>query len=68
MSPERLVHGCLQLLGHYELPEETRSMLEHLQTGGELRTGTEDFAQRGTDVAVDRRDPGISLCIRRSRP
>ena len=47
MSPERLVHGCLQLLGHYELPEETRSMLlEHLQKGGELRTGTEDFAQR----------------------
>ena len=47
LSPERLVHGCLQLLGHYELPEETRSMLlEHLQQGGELRTGTEDFAQR----------------------
>ena len=52
MSPERLVNGCLQLLGHYELPEETRSMLlEHLQTGGELRTGTEDFAQRGTGNA-----------------
>ena len=47
MSPERLVNGCLQLLGHYELPAETRSMLlEHLQQGGELRTGTEDFAQR----------------------
>ena len=47
MSPERLVQGCLRLLGHYELPEDTRSMLlEHLQNGGELRTGTEDFAQR----------------------
>jgi len=47
MSPERLVQGCLQLLGHYALPEETHSMLlEHLQQGGELRTGTEDFAQR----------------------
>jgi len=45
MSPERLVQGCLQLMGHYELPEDTRSMLlEHLQKGGELRTGTEDFA------------------------
>jgi hypothetical protein len=47
MSSERLVNGCLRLLGHYDLPEETRSMLlEHLQQGGELRTGTEDFAQR----------------------
>src|SRR5918999_186017 len=47
LTPERLVHGCLQLLGHYELPEDTRSMLlEHLQKGGELRTGTDDFAQR----------------------
>src|SRR6266852_4699724 len=34
MAPEHLVHGCLQLLGHYALPEETRSMLlEHLQKG-----------------------------------
>jgi uncharacterized protein (DUF1800 family) len=46
-TPERLVQGCLQLLGHYALPEETHSMLlEHLQKGGELRTGTDDFAQR----------------------
>ena len=41
------MNGCLKLLGHYELPEDTRSMLlTHLQQGGELRTGTEDFAQR----------------------
>jgi uncharacterized protein (DUF1800 family) len=47
LSPERLLDGCLRLLGHYELPEETRSMIvEHLQKGGELRTSTEDFAQR----------------------
>jgi hypothetical protein len=47
LTPERLVQGCLQLLGHYELPEETHSMLlEHLQKGGELRTGTDDFAQQ----------------------
>jgi hypothetical protein len=47
LTPERLVQGCLQLLGHYALPEETHSMLlEHLQKGGELRTGTDDFAQR----------------------
>jgi hypothetical protein len=47
LSPERLVERCLTLLGHYDLPEDTRSMLlGNLQKGGELRTGTEDFAQR----------------------
>ena len=47
LTPERLVNGCLELLGHYELAEDTHSMLmEHAQKGGELRTGTEDFAQR----------------------
>jgi hypothetical protein len=47
LSAERLVEGCLQLLGHYALSEDTRTMLvDHVQTGGELRSGTEDFAQR----------------------
>jgi hypothetical protein len=47
LSAERLVDGCLELLGHYELADDTHSMLvEHAQKGGELRTGTEDFAQR----------------------
>jgi uncharacterized protein (DUF1800 family) len=47
LSAERLVDGCLELLGHYELPEDTRSMLvAHAQKGGELRTGTENFAHR----------------------
>jgi len=47
LAPERLVDGCLTLLGHYELPEDTRSMLlTSVQQGEELRTGTEDFAQR----------------------
>lgn len=47
LPPERLVDECLRLLGHYELPAETRSMLlTHLQQGGELRTDTDDFAQR----------------------
>jgi uncharacterized protein (DUF1800 family) len=47
LTPERLVDGCLELLGHYELAEDTRSMLvEHAQRGGELHTGTEDFAHR----------------------
>ena len=39
LSPERLVDGCLRLLGHYELADETRRMLvEHAQKSGEVRT------------------------------
>jgi hypothetical protein len=34
-------------LGHYELPDDTTSMLvEHVQKEGVLRTGTADFDQR----------------------
>jgi hypothetical protein len=34
-------------LGHYELADDTRSMLvAHAQNGGDLCTGPEDFAQR----------------------
>ena len=47
ISPEGLVDGCLQMLGHYELAEETRRMLmAHAQKGGELHTNTEDFPQQ----------------------
>jgi len=47
ISAERLVQGCLEMLGHYELPEDTTSMLvAHVRKEGELRTGTEDFDQR----------------------
>ena len=47
MSPERLVDGCLDMLGAYELAEETRTKLvAHSEMGGELRTGTEEFTQR----------------------
>jgi hypothetical protein len=47
ISAERLVDGCLELLGYYELPDDTYKMLvDHTQKSGELRTGTEDFAQR----------------------
>ena len=46
MSPEGLVDGCLRMLGHYELVDETRSMLvDHARQSGELRTDTEAFAQ-----------------------
>ena len=47
LSAERLVDGCLELVGSYELSEETRGKLvTHARKGGELRTGTEEFAQR----------------------
>jgi len=47
LSAERLVDGCLELLGHYALPDDTRSMLlGQAQKGGALHTGTEDFAQK----------------------
>jgi hypothetical protein len=38
------VEGCLRLLGHYELADETHLMMvEHARKAGELRTDTEDF-------------------------
>lgn len=47
ISAERLVDGCLELLGAYELAGETRNELITLaQNEGELRTGTEEFDQR----------------------
>ena len=47
ISPEGLVDGCLRLLGHYELADETRRMLvARAQKGGELRTDTEEFPQQ----------------------
>ena len=47
LSAERLVDGCLELVGSYELSEETRGKLvTHARKGGELRTDTEEFAQR----------------------
>ena len=46
MSTERLVDRCLDLLGAYKLAEDTRSKLvAHADRGGELSTGTEEFAQ-----------------------
>ena len=46
MSPERLVEACLDMIGAYELSEETRSKLVvHAQKAGELRSGTEAFAR-----------------------
>ncbi|MCH7606240.1 MAG: DUF1800 domain-containing protein [Chloroflexi bacterium] len=47
ISPERLAELCLDMLGGYELPEETLTQLvDHAKKGGELRTGADDFASR----------------------
>jgi uncharacterized protein (DUF1800 family) len=47
ISAEALVDGCLRLLGHYELADETRRMLvEQAGKAGDLRTDAEAFAQQ----------------------
>jgi uncharacterized protein (DUF1800 family) len=47
ISAEALVDGCLRMLGHYELADETRRMLvEHASKDRDVRTGTEAFAQQ----------------------
>ena len=47
ISPEGLVDGCLRLLGHYELEDETRQMLvQHAQKSGESPTNTREFSQQ----------------------
>ena len=47
ISSERLVDGCLDMLGAYELTDETRNELVAMAQGeGELRTASEEFAPR----------------------
>jgi hypothetical protein len=47
VNPEQLVDRCLEMVGSYELAEETRrQLIEHIQKGGELRPGTEDYSNR----------------------
>jgi len=42
-----LVDGCLEMIGGYELAEDTRAlMLAHADKGGTLQTDTEEFAAR----------------------
>ena len=47
MSPEGLVDGCLRLLGHYEVTEQThQELLEHARKSGDLATNTREFPQK----------------------
>ena len=46
ISPGRLVDHCLEMLGGYQMGEQTRAKLvAHARNQAELRTGTEEFAQ-----------------------
>ena len=46
ISAERLVDGCLEMLGGYDLMEDTRTLLlSHAQATATLHTGTAEFAQ-----------------------
>ena len=47
MSPEGLVDGCLQMLGHYQMSDDTRQMLmAHAQSAGDLSTDDPEFPQQ----------------------
>jgi hypothetical protein len=51
LTPERLVDGCLELLGGYQLAPETRGELVTLaRSEGEIRTGDEKFPQRAAQM------------------
>jgi hypothetical protein len=51
LTPERLVDGCLELLGGYQLAPETRNELVTLARGeGEIQTGAEKFPQRAAQM------------------
>ena len=44
ISPENLVDGCLRLLGHYEVADQThQELLEHARKSGDLPTNTREF-------------------------
>jgi hypothetical protein len=51
LSPERLVDGCLEQLGAYELAESTRGELIALaRNEGDVQTGDDKFATRATQM------------------
>ncbi|SVC41653.1 uncharacterized protein METZ01_LOCUS294507, partial [marine metagenome] len=43
-EPSALVDRCLDMVGAYSLPEETRSyLMDHIDKSGELKPGSESF-------------------------
>ena len=50
-TADRLVDGCLELLGAYELAEETRGQLvDFVQEDGVPPSGTEEFSQKVSQI------------------
>ncbi len=46
-EPQDFVDRCLDMVGSYQLPDDTRDYLvEHIEKGGRLEAGTEDYARR----------------------
>ncbi|MBM3942092.1 MAG: DUF1800 domain-containing protein [SAR202 cluster bacterium] len=51
LTPNQLVDGCLESLGHYQLPQETRKhLVEHITKGGPVNTSSKDFGDRVAQV------------------
>jgi hypothetical protein len=51
LTPENLVSGCLEALGHYDLPKETRDHLTtHVRKGGALNANAPEFGTRVAQV------------------
>ena len=55
ISPERLVEGCLDLLGLIEVSRDTlKTLVDHARRGGDLRNATEqeriDFTRRAKEI------------------
>ena len=49
LTPDQLVDGCLQYMGHYELADDTRSMLiDQAGQSGDLNTSSEEFPEQVT--------------------
>jgi hypothetical protein len=47
LTANQMLDGCLELLGGYELPEETRSqILSHVEKDGAISTGAANFGHR----------------------
>jgi uncharacterized protein (DUF1800 family) len=47
ISPERLLDRCLEMIGGYQLTDESHAvLLNHAQKRGPLQTSTEEFAQQ----------------------
>ena len=46
-EPQAFVDRCLDMVGSYQLPDETRDYLvDHVEKGGQLQAGTEDYGRR----------------------